>query len=240
MNKAICSVSVAPLRETPFEQSEMVTQLLYGETCTVLEKQKGWLKIRVDFDGYEGWITDQQLKFLSKEQWENRAYFIVHENFISETVDNGKLLLSIGSEVDFPIRSSHPNGSLQESIVRIAKEFLNTPYLWGGKSFFAVDCSGFVQLVFKVHGIKLPRNSDQQAEVGEALTFVEESVPGDLAFFEDEEGKVVHVGIMLGNQQIIHCSGKVRIDELDSSGIFNTERNQHTHKLRFVRRVLSK
>ena len=96
-----------------------------------------------------------------------------------------------------------------------------------------------MQLVFKVHGIKLPRNSDQQAEVGEALTFVEESVPGDLAFFEDEEGKVVHVGIMLGNQQIIHCSGKVRIDELDSSGIFNTERNQHTHKLRFVRRVLS-
>lgn len=107
-----------------------------------------------------------------------------------------------------------------------------------GRAFFAVDCSGFTQLVYKVHGIKIPRDASQQAEVGEALTFVEETQPGDMAFFENAEGKIIHVGIMLENQKIIHASGKVRIDTLDSTGIFNKEMNKHTHKLRVLRSVI--
>ena len=122
---------------------------------------------------------------------------------------------------------------------RTAKEFLNAPYLWGGKSFFGVDCSGFTQLVYKVNNVKLPRDAYQQAEVGEALSFVEESQPGDLAFFENAEGRIIHVGIMLDDQKIIHASGKVRIDTLDSTGIFNQEMNKHTHKLRFVKSILN-
>ncbi len=238
MNKAICSVSVAPLRETPFEQSEMVTQFLYGESCEVLEQQKGWVKIRIDYDGYEGWIDDKQIKKVPPEYLSDRKFSLVTEDFTSAMLPEGKVLLSMGSEVDFPTVASTRSSNIRESIVLTAKEFLNIPYLWGGKSFFAVDCSGLVQLVYKIHGIKLPRNSDQQAEIGEALTFVEESLPGDLAFFENQEGKIVHIGIMMENQQIIHASGKVRIDILDSTGIFNKELNLHTHKLRFVKRII--
>ena len=84
----------------------------------------------------------------------------------------------------------------------------------------------------------MPRDASQQVEVGESLTFVEESRPGDLAFFENAEGKIVHVGIMLDNQRIIHASGKVRIDTLDSTGIFNKELNKHTHRLRVIKNIL--
>ena len=125
----------------------------------------------------------------------------------------------------------------KSDIEATAKFFQNIPYLWGGKSFFGVDCSGFTQLVYKVNNIKLPRDAYQQGEVGEVLSFVEESRPGDLAFFDNFEGRIIHVGIMLDEQKIIHASGKVRIDTLDSTGIFNKELNRHTHKLRFVRNV---
>ena len=107
----------------------------------------------------------------------------------------------------------------------------------GGKSFFGVDCSGFTQLVLKVHDIKYPRDAYQQGKVGEPLSFIEEAQP-DLAFFENSEGRIIHVGFMLENNQIIHAHGKVRIDTLDSSGIFNKELNKHTHKLRFIRNIL--
>jgi len=132
-------------------------------------------------------------------------------------MNDGKTLLSMGSEVEFPAVASRRSHDVRESIALTAKEFLNVPYLWGGKSFFAVDCSGFTQLVYKIHDIKLPRDASQQVEVGESLSFVEESQPGDLAFFENPEGKIIHVGIMLDNQRIIHASGKVRIDTLDST-----------------------
>ena len=238
MTKALCSVSVAPVRETPSEKVEMVTQMLFGETCDILEEQKFWTKIKMHYDGYEGWIDAKQISPVSDNDFAARKVSLITEDFTSVMLKDGKTLLSMGSEVEFPVVVSRRSDDLRESIILTAKEFLNIPYLWAGKSFFGVDCSGLVQLVFKVHDIKLPRDSYQQAEIGEALTFVEESLPGDLAFFENEEGKVIHVGIMLDNQQIIHASGKVRIDILDSTGIFNKELNQHTHKLRFVKRVI--
>ena len=141
----------------------------------------------------------------------------------------------MGSEVTFETSSPTRGHNLSESIVNCAKEFLNVPYLWGGKSFFGIDCSGFTQIIYKIHGIKIPRDTYQQAEMGEALTFIEEAKPGDLAFFENSEGRIIHVGFILADQKIIHAHGKVRIDSLDSSGIFNKDQNKHTHKLRFIR-----
>lgn len=238
MNKGICIVTVAPVRAENSDKSEIVTEILFGESADILEVNKNWTKIKMHYDGYEGWMDTKQIKPVSDEYLANRKVTLITEDFSSVMTNDGKTLLSMGSEVEFPAVASRRSHDLRESIALTAKEFLNIPYLWGGKSFFAVDCSGFVQLVYKIHHVKMPRDTYQQAEVGEALTFVEESQPGDLAFFENSEGKIIHVGIMLENQKIIHASGKVRIDTLDSSGIFNKEMNKHTHKLRVIKSIL--
>ncbi|MDQ0592654.1 cell wall-associated NlpC family hydrolase [Chryseobacterium ginsenosidimutans] len=238
MNKGICIVTVAPVRAEGSDKAEIVTEILFGESVDILEVNKNWTKIKMHYDGYEGWMDTKQLKPVTDEDFAKRKVTVVTEDFSSVIMNDGKTLLSMGSEVEFPSVASRRSHDVRESIALTAKEFLNVPYLWGGKSFFAVDCSGFTQLVYKIHNIKLPRDTSQQVEVGESLTFVEESQPGDLAFFENPEGKIIHVGIMLDNQRIIHASGKVRIDTLDSTGIFNKELNKHTHKLRVIKNVL--
>lgn len=238
MNKGICVVTVAPVRAENSDKAEIVTEILFGESADILEVNKNWTKIKMHYDGYEGWMDTKQIKLVTDEYLANRKVTLITEDFSSIMTNDGKTLLSMGSEVEFPAVASRRSHDVRESIALTAKEFLNIPYLWGGKSFFAVDCSGFVQLVYKIHHVKMPRDTYQQAEVGEALTFVEESQPGDLAFFENSEGKIIHVGIMLENQKIIHASGKVRIDTLDSSGIFNKELNKHTHKLRVIKSIL--
>ena len=238
MDKGICIVTVAPVRAENSDRAEIVTEILFGESADILEVNKNWTKIKMHYDGYEGWMDTKQIKPVTEEYLANRKVTLITEDFSSVMTLDGKTLLSMGSEVEFPAVASRRSHDVRESIALTAKEFLNIPYLWGGKSFFAVDCSGFVQLVYKIHNIKMPRDTYQQAEVGEALSFVEESQPGDLAYFENSEGKIIHVGIMLENQKIIHASGKVRIDTLDSSGIFNKELNKHTHKLRVIKSVL--
>jgi cell wall-associated NlpC family hydrolase len=238
MNKGICIVTVAPVRAEGSDKAEIVTEILFGESADILEVNKNWTKIKMHYDEYEGWMDTKQIKPISDEDFARRKVTVVTEDFSSVLMNDGKTLLSIGSEVEFPVVASRRSHDVRESIALTAKEFLNVPYLWGGKSFFAVDCSGFTQLVYKVHDIKLPRDTYQQAEVGETLSFVEESKLGDLAFFENPEGKIIHVGIMLDGQKIIHASGKVRIDTLDSTGIFNKELNKHTHKLRVIKSIL--
>jgi cell wall-associated NlpC family hydrolase len=238
MNKGICVVTVAPVRAESSDRAEIVTEILFGESADILEVNKNWTRIKMHYDGYEGWMDTKQLKPVTDEDFARRKVTVVTEDFSSVLMNDGKTLLSMGSEVDFPVVASRRSHDVRESIALTAKEFLNVPYLWGGKSYFAVDCSGFTQLVYKIHDVKLPRDASQQAGVGESLTFVEESRAGDLAFFENAEGKIVHVGIMLENQRIIHASGKVRIDTLDSTGIFNKELNKHTHKLRVIKNVL--
>ncbi|KIA84897.1 hydrolase Nlp/P60 [Kaistella solincola] len=230
MNKGICTVSVAALRSEPSHRAEMTSQLLYGETVKILAIEGKFLKIQMDFDQYEGWVDAQQISEIS----ENENKTIVQETFLNYLTSEGEILLSIGSE----IKAENPAVEQPKNIIETAMKFLNVPYLWSGRSFFGIDCSGLVQLVYKVHGIALPRDAYQQAEIGEVLSFVEESQPGDLAFFENEEGEIVHVGILLNHYEIIHAFGKVRIDALDTTGIFNKDLNRHTHKLRFIRNVL--
>lgn len=238
MDKGICNVTVAPVRAENSDKAEIVTEILFGESADILEVNKNWTKIKMHYDGYDGWMDTKQIKPVTDDELANRKVTVVTEDFSSVLTNDGRTLLSMGSEVEFQTVASRRSHDLRESVAMTAKEFLNVPYLWGGKSFFAVDCSGFTQLVYKVHNIKLPRDTYQQAEVGDALTFVEESQLGDLAFFENPEGKIIHVGIMLDNQKIIHASGKVRIDTLDSTGIFNKELNKHTHKLRVIKSIL--
>lgn len=235
MEKGICTVSVAAIRAEQSHQSEMTSQILYGETVDILEKAAKFIKIKMHFDGYEGWVDVQQISEISEEYFQQRKTELVQNTLQMYSTSQGVILLSIGSEVNS--EKADPIFLKTEKVSETAQKFFNVPYLWSGRSFFGIDCSGFVQLVYKVHGISLPREAHQQSEVGEVLSFVEESKPGDLAFFENVDGQISHVGMMLEDQNIIHAYGKVRIDSLDSMGIFNKELNKHTHKLRFLRSV---
>lgn len=236
MEKAVCRVSVAPIRAENTHQSEMVSQLLYGESVTLLETSANFTKVRMDFDQYEGWVDTKQIHSISAEELMNRKTTVLNRPYQVETLPEGEMLLSIGSEM--PVNPQADLHSIPKDIAATALQFLNVPYLWSGRSFFGIDCSGFVQLVYKVQDFQLPRDAYQQAEVGYVLDFLEESQPGDLAFFDDDEGRITHVGIMLEAQKIIHAYGKVRIDQLDSSGIYNHELRKHTHKLRFVKTII--
>lgn len=234
MEKHYCSVSVSPIRAEVSEKSEMTSQILYGETCEIIETEGLYSKIKLDFDGYEGWVNSSVLKKQKSE---------ISKNLVTQTygvfdLPEGRNLLSLGSEVAFETENFVDKSNIRESLVETAKKFINVPYLWGGRSYFGIDCSALVQLVYKIHGITLPRDADKQAELGEARDFVEESEPGDLAFFEDETGFISHVGLVLSPFELIHASGKVRIDSLDFSGIYNAEINKHTHKLRMVKTVI--
>lgn len=234
MEKYYSSVSVSPMRAEISEKSEMISQILYGETCEIMETEGLYSKIKMDFDGYEGWVNSSVLKKQNSESSKN----LITQTFGVFNLPEGENLLSIGSEVEFLVENFADKNNLRESLVVTSQKFLNVPYLWGGRSFFGIDCSGLVQLVYKIHGISLPRDADKQAELGVARDFVEESEAGDLAFFEDETGFITHVGIVLSPFEIIHTSGKVRIDSLDFSGIYNAEINKHTHKLRMIKTMI--
>ena len=255
MKFGICTLNVIPLRKENSDTSEMVSQLLFGETFTVLERKMQWLYIKNSFDGYQGWIDHKQVAEISEEfytelQKETPKYSNELINYLS--LENKNLVpISIGAR--FPLIKSNcffindttyqydgeliSNKKTKKEIVETSFNYLNTPYLWGGKTPFGIDCSGFTQMVYKINGYKLFRDASQQAKQGEVLSFIEESVPGDLAFFDNKEGFITHVGIILANNYIIHASGKVRLDRLDQSGIFNQETSKHTHNLRLIKRM---
>lgn len=224
MAKYKCNVSVAAVYAQASYQSEMITQLLYGENFEILEHEGDFYHIKSDFDGVEGFVS--VLHAGQSEEVNNsilkNPYFWYHDA-------KGDFLLSGGSEGNFDSQSQNLN------IIEVAEKFLNVPFLQGGRSFFGLDASALTQLVYKICGYKLPRFSAEQAGEGRVLDFIEEAQPGDLAFFENEEGEIVHVGILLSPAQIIHVYGKVRVDALDYSGIYNTDLNRHTHKLRFAK-----
>ncbi len=254
MTHAFCQVSVSPMRAEPSDKSEMVSQLLFGELIEILEKKENWLHICTEYDNYVGWIDYKQVSLLSDEQHKILQQNVQYSKDIIDYLEFEQLPfhISIGSELrnfynqnldlfskKFTFNGETISGQFpKENLIRIATTYINTPYLWGGKSSFGIDCSGFTQQVYKLCGYKLPRDAYQQAELGQVLSFVEEAVGGDLAFFENSEGKIIHVGILFDNNTIIHAHGKVRIDLLDNYGIFNSELGKHTHKLRFIRKIV--
>ena len=252
----ICHLSIVPLRSEPSDASEMVSQVLFGEHITVLEKTKKWSRIQVHFDEYEGYIDNKQYTEIDKELFDQLSESEYH--YSSEILDyitdedNHLSTISIGSRLPFlddktfkiGDKELHYDGSTyhgklkKAEIVHKAFLFLNTPYLWGGKTPFGIDCSGFVQMVYKLCGYSLLRDAKDQATQGEVLSFIEESEPGDLAFFDNDEGVITHVGIIMQDYFIIHAHGKVRIDVLDHSGIYNTDTKMHTHKLRVIKKII--
>lgn len=256
MNYGICNLSIIPLRIEPTDTSEMVSQILFGEHFKVLEIRKKWSKVRLAFDNYEGWIDNKQFEEVTEEYYHDikKSNTPLTAELIDFTTDENKnfLTIPIGSSLPF---YRHPQlivntsnytyeGEVfseikpKETLIEIAYKFLNTPYLWGGKTPFGIDCSGFTQMVYKLCGYKLLRDASQQATQGEVLSFIEESEPGDLAFFDNSDGDITHVGIIMKDNYIIHAHGKVRIDRIDHSGIFNVDTQRHTHKLRVIKKII--
>jgi len=227
----------------------MVTQALYGDYFKVLEQRKNWSRIRFAFDKYEGWIDNKQyLKLEHNEYTEfKNSELKLSKDLIEFVSDNSNNLypIPVGSDLKgLSLLQHHFEGNIiyskhsKSEIIKTSFLYLNAPYLWGGKTPFGIDCSGFTQMVYKLNGYKLYRDASQQATQGEALSFIEESEPGDLAFFDNSEGEITHVGIIMEDNHIIHAHGKVRIDRLDHSGIYNSEKNIHTHKLRVIKKII--
>ncbi len=250
----ICNLAIIPLRIEPSDRSEIVSQVLFGEHFEILETQKQWAKIRLQFDQYEGWVDSKQYQIISENQYLqlNKDIIILNSDLIEYITSPNNILMPIplGSSLSF---LNHNDINFEnfifdglkisgikpkKNLINTSFMFLNAPYLWGGKTPFGIDCSGFTQMVYKLNGYHLLRDASQQATQGEALSFIEESEPGDLAFFDNEEGKIIHVGIIMDDNYIIHSSGKVRIDRIDHLGIFNAEINKHTHKLRVIKKII--
>ena len=232
--KGINHLAVIPMRKEPSECSEMVNQVLYGESFDILDKQEKWSKIKLHHDQYEGWIDNKQYDSPQSTVHGSQQKHTVNKLFIKYAAGNKKLILPMGSFIQ---QLSTINYQL--SIIRIAKKFLGVPYLWGGRTFMGIDCSGFTQIVFRVNGIKLLRDSTQQQTQGKKIKF-EKSLTNDLAFFSNKEGRIIHVGIIIkekGKTKIIHASGCVRIDTLDKKGIFNEEMQTYSHNLHSVKRI---
>jgi gamma-D-glutamyl-L-lysine dipeptidyl-peptidase len=253
-----CNLSIVPCRKEASDRSEMTTQLLFGDVFTILEETEKWALIKNAYDGYESWIDKKQYVKLSETDFNE---ITLHQQAIS--ADAISVITVSDSNQVMPLVAGSVLPYLKEGICRIgntrylfegpshttihptrnvivenAFQYLNAPYLWGGRSPFGIDCSGFTQIVYRLSGLKILRDAYEQATQGKVLSFVEEAQPGDLAFFDNEDGKIVHVGIIVSEGTIIHASGKVRIDVLDHNGIFNQETKKYTHRLRVLKTYL--
>ncbi|WP_188050338.1 C40 family peptidase [Flavobacterium sp. GP15] len=250
----ICNLAIIPLRLEPSDRSEIVSQVLFGEHFEIVEQQNQWTRVRLQYDAYEGWIDFKQMQLISEDSYKKLSdeKIILNGDLIEYITTPSNLLIPIplGSSLSFlnydEINTSNfdfegvrTSGIKDKSLlIDTAFLYLNAPYLWGGKTPFGIDCSGFTQMVYKLNGYKLLRDASQQSTQGEPLSFIEESEAGDLAFFDNEEGNIIHVGIIMEDNYIIHASGKIRIDRLDHLGIFNAETNKHTHKLRVIKKII--
>lgn len=255
-----CNLSVIPGRSEPSDKAEMINQVLFGEHFDLVEENEKWYRIKLDHDGYECWVDKNQVRLLSeKNKQEEEAEYLVDEvSFALEDLETsndvivvlGSLLpsvinsrFSIGEdEYRYEGRTVNFDEAFIDQIPNYAFLYLNTPYLWGGRTPFGIDCSGFTQMVYRMCGFALPRDSHKQADEGELIDLVEEAIEGDLAFFTSKNAKISHVGIILsgdqpGKKQIVHASGKVRIDDFDEQGIFIREKQEYSHNLVRIKRI---
>ncbi|UOQ71997.1 C40 family peptidase [Hymenobacter cellulosilyticus] len=266
MNHGICALSVVPVRAEPADKAEIVTQLIFGDCYTVLQTQGNWQQIRTTADNYVGWMDPKQHQPVTAEYlaaWSAQDH--PRSLDVVQVVSNAQVRIpvTIGARLPFfdgmTLRLGEENyfyngaatnpqnghglqGPIDKRLALLLKAghiFLKAPYLWGGRSLFGIDCSGLVQQLYGLIGVQLPRDARQQIDHGRTVHFVSQTQPGDLAFFDNAEGNIVHVGLLLEDQQILHASGEVRIDPLDHNGIFNRQRQKYSHKLRLIKRILA-
>lgn len=257
MSFVICLLSVVPMRKEPSHRSEMVSQLLFGEYGTAGEEKEDFVFVKCDYDGYEGWVQKSQLTFI--EDNVKQVTSIYTNNFTTTVIIDGALshvpfgspvfelkqlaFTIVGKQCRYLMQPQQMWNAVElefneTTLQAVYQPFLNTPYLWGGRSVFGIDCSGFAQQIFKFFGIRLLRDAYLQAGQGSGVNSVAEARPGDLAFFQNEKGRITHVGIVLSGNKIVHAAGKVRIDTLDEKGIYKSESGKYSHAFHSIRRII--
>lgn len=244
-----------PMRSEPAHRAEQVNQVLFGERAEIIEiNENDWARIRCELDGYEGWCKAAQLTFISRKEYRKELRFLAEGHQNKLVFDESDMWLPMGCDL-WGLKSGKINGgkykgkklSLKkataegECVKMMAMEYMNAPYQWGGRTVAGIDCSGLVQMAYKLCGMHATRDAATQANEGEPVDFLQHAVCGDLAFFDNKEGRITHVGILLDEQTIIHAtdtSGRVVIDRIDQGGIISIGLKKRTHNLRMVRRLI--
>lgn len=247
---AYCIVSISPIRAEASDRAEMVSQLLFGEIVQIEEILSPWCKIKSYMDNYSGYIDLKHVYFLSEKEvnrWLDGIGLLTDLQCRIKT-PWGEQRLVKGSHIPFEFTPEFMIGNHQFQFLdqpvqqrfsdtyEHALIYINTPYLWGGKTPFGIDCSGLTQMVFRFHEINLPRDANQQVDYGQLIDF-EDIERGDLAFFANTQGRIIHVGICGDENSIVHASGWVRIDRLNSDGIIHATTGLQTHQLHSIKRM---
>ena len=234
-DQCVISTAVAPIHKEANFLSEMVTQGLMFESANIINKKDTWYNIVME-DGYEGWIhhfymSENKLKFQNSLILSNRytpirtkrgkdgnilalLSFATVVPLIEKTSGYCNIELINGKTGFIPAQSDSIS-NCRDDIMYLAHSLMGAPYMWGGKSSFGYDCSGFVQMVLKAVGISIPRDTGQQIQSDKLKEIsITDAQAGDLVYFS-ENGCINHVAFIAEEGKILHSSGEVKLESIN-------------------------